>query len=265
MIEAEQLPTHHDKSETEENRGGFTSRAKQYWSWLVLLGFLLVIGLIWLVSEGFRAEVSELWRVLSSGDQLRIREYIKSYGVWAPIASVFLMGLQGIFAPIPASVVQLANGVVFGIFGGTVLNWIGQMAGATAAFFISRWLGRSAAENLTGRFDSHGVIEQFIDRWGVKALLLVRAIPGMPSDFVSYLLGLTSMPARKYLTVSAIGYIPQSLAYAWLGDYATDWFWWIVLAGFGVSFLIGGVVWLVRKFRPTPSRPALNIEPGRES
>lgn len=230
-------------------------------SWIVLLGMLALVALIWLISDGFRAEVADLWDVLSSGDQPRIREYIKSFGARAPIASVFLMGLQGIFAPIPASVVQLANGVVFGIFWGTVLNWIGQMAGATAAFFISRWLGRSAAEKLVGRVDAHGVVEHFIDRWGVKALLLVRAIPGMPSDFVSYLLGLTSMPARKYLLVSAIGYIPQSLAYAWLGDYATDWFWWIVLAGFGVSFVIGGVVWLVRKFRPTPVTAALNIEP----
>ena len=70
----------------------------------------------------------------------------------------------------------------------------------------------------------------------------------MPSDFVSYLMGLTSMPARKYLIVSLI--VRTQSAYAWLGDYASDWFWWIVLGGFGSVIALW---WGVRRFTyPTP-------------
>lgn len=232
-------------------------RLMQHLSWVLILAALLVLGGLYLVSEGFRSQVAETRSVLSSGDQEVIREYIRSYGAWAPVVSVLLMVSQVVIAPVPASVIQLANGVVFGIAGGAVLNLIGQMAGATVAFFISRSLGRSTAERLAGRVDEHGVVEHWIDRWGGKALLLVRMVPGMPSDFVSYLMGLTPMPARKYLLVSFIGYVPQSIAYAWLGDYATDWFWWIVLAGFGISGIIGIVVWAMRKFRRTPARTAL--------
>lgn len=240
-------------------------RLLQHVSWLILLAIVVVIGLLYLFSDGFRTEVAELWAVLSSGDQANIREYISSYGAWAPVASVMLMVLQVIVAPVPASVVQLSNGVVFGIFGGTVLNLIGQLAGATAAFFISRALGRTAAEKFAGRIDERGVFEQWLDRWGTKALLLVRMVPGMPSDFVSYLMGLTSMPFRRYFTYSLIGYVPQSLAYAWLGDYASDWFWWIVLGGFVVSGAIGGVIWVLRKYRRAPVQPPLKVEPGRDS
>lgn len=243
---------------------GLVHRALQHISWLLIVAAVLVFGLIYLLSEGFRDQVAETWRVLSSGEQELIREYIRSYGGWAPLASVLLMVSQVVIAPIPASVIQLSNGVVFGIVGGTLLNIIGQMAGAAIAFHISRSLGRSAAERLAGRVDEHGVIEHWIDRWGGKALLLIRMIPGMPSDFVSYLMGLTSMPARKYLIVSLIGYIPQSIAYAWLGDHATDWFWWIVLGGFGISGVIALVVWGVRRFRPTQPRPTLKIKPERE-
>lgn len=240
-------------------------RLLQHLSWLLLMAIVLVLGAMYLISEGFRSEVAEMWRVLSSGDQESIREYTRSFGAWAPIASVVLMVSQVIIAPVPASVVQLSNGVVFGVVGGATLNLIGQMAGATAAFYISRTLGRSTAERLAGRIDEHGVFERWIDRWGGKALLLVRMVPGMPSDFVSYLMGLTPMPARRYLIFSFIGYVPQSIAYAWLGEYATDWFWWIVLAGFGISGIIGLVVWAVRKYRRAPARRALNIEPGRDS
>lgn len=239
-------------------------KALQHLSWLLILAAVLLFGLLYLVSDGFRDQVAETWRVLSSGNQEQIREYIRSYGAWAPFASVVLMVSQVVIAPIPASVIQLSNGVVFGIFGGTLLNITGQMIGAVLAFHISRSLGRSTAERLAGRVDEHGVIEHWIDQWGGRALLLVRMVPGMPSDFVSYLMGLTNMPTRKYVLVSLVGYVPQSLAYAWLGDAATEWFWWIVLAGFGVSALIAVIVWAVRKFRPVPPRPALEMKPKRD-
>lgn len=240
-------------------------RMLQHLSWLVIASVLLAIGLAWLISQSFRDASHEAWIVLSSGDQAQIRDYIRSFGAWAPAASVVLMVSQVVLAPIPASVVQLSNGVVFGILGGTILNLIGQMAGASIAFFISRSLGRSAAERLAGKVDEHGIIEHWLDVWGAKALLVIRMIPGMPSDFVSYLMGLTSMPARRYLIVSAIGYLPQSLAYAWLGDYATDWFWWIVLGGFGVSGIIAIVLAILRKMRPTPHRAALRAQPRTDS
>jgi uncharacterized membrane protein YdjX (TVP38/TMEM64 family) len=224
-------------------------RVLQHLSWLLVLGTLVFVGLLYLLSEGFRNETAELWSVLSSGNQEVIRDYIRSYGAWAPIASVLLMVSQVIVAPVPASVIQLSNGVVFGIVGGTILNLVGQMAGAMVAFYISRSLGRAAAERLVGRIDQHGLFERWLERWGARALLIVRLVPGMPSDFVSYLMGLTSMPARRYFIVSAIGFTPQSLAYAWLGEHAIDWFWWIVLAGFGISSVIALVIWSIRNRR----------------
>lgn len=216
--------------------------------WVVLLTLLVVLVALYAMHASFQEHVNEIWSVASSGDQQAIRDYLKGWGAWGPIASVGLMLLQGIFAPIPASVIQLANGVVFGVFWGAILNLIGQMAGATAAFYISRSLGRAAAEKLVGKFNKQQFVEDWLMQWGSKALFVIRAIPGMPSDFVSYLLGLTRMPARTYLLVSFFGYIPQSFAYSWLGDRATEYFWWIVLGGFLVSFVIGGVVWIVRKF-----------------
>lgn len=234
--------------------------------WLVILCVLVIVLAIYGLSDNFSSTVDEAWTVASSGDQQRIRAYLNEWGAWAPVASVLLMLLQGIFAPIPASVIQLSNGVVFGIFWGAVLNVIGQMAGAGAGFLIARFIGRNAAEKLVGRFEKQQYVEDWLKQWGAKALFLIRAIPGMPSDFVSYLLGLSRMPARTYFIVSFVGYIPQSIAYSWLGDYATQYFWWIVLGGFGVSFVIAGVVWLVRKFmyrNPQPRR-ALSAKTGSD-
>ena len=51
---------------------------------------------------------------------------------------------------------------------------------------------------------------------------------------------------RTYVISTFLGYIPQSFAYAWLGDDAMAYFWWIVAAGFGLSALIALVTWGIR-------------------
>jgi uncharacterized membrane protein YdjX (TVP38/TMEM64 family) len=214
--------------------------------WTVLVGGAIAFAIGWVVSEGFRSEVVEVTEVLTSGDQERMRDYLHGYGVYGPIASVLLMMGQVVFAPIPASVVQLANGVVYGTFWGGVLNLIGQMAGAMMAFAIARSLGKGTVEKLAGKTSNDG-FETWLQRWGGKALFVIRAVPGMPSDFMSYVAGLTRMPVRTYILATFLGYIPQSLAYAWLGDDAMDYFWWIVFGGFGVSGLIGLVSWAVQR------------------
>jgi uncharacterized membrane protein YdjX (TVP38/TMEM64 family) len=209
---------------------------------MIFIGGAVAFSMAWLTSETFRAEVGEVAEVLTSGDQSRIRDYLRGYGVFGPIASVLLMMAQVVFAPIPASVVQLANGVVYGKFWGGVLNLVGQMAGAMLAFTIARALGKGTVEKVAGKAHQDG-FESWLQRWGGKALFVIRAIPGMPSDFMSYVAGLTRMPVRTYVVATFLGYIPQSFAYAWLGDDAMDYFWWIVFGGFGVSGLIGLISW----------------------
>lgn len=218
--------------------------------WAVFIGGAAAFAIAWLVSAGFRDEVFEITDVMTSGDQGRIRDYLRGYGAWGPIASIALMIGQVVFAPIPASIVQLANGVVYGQFRGGILNLIGQMAGAMMAFTIARMLGEGTVEKLAGKVHQDG-FETWLQRWGGKALFVIRAIPGMPSDFMSYVAGLTRMPVRTYMLSTFLGYIPQSFAYAWLGDDAMEYFWWIVFGGFGLSALIAVASWGVRRWGRT--------------
>lgn len=223
--------------------------------WAVLIAAGAVFALLWATSSSFRAEMVEITEVMASGDQERIRAYLHGYGAFGPIASVTLMMGQVVFAPIPASVVQLANGVVYGVGWGAVLNLVGQMAGAMLAFTIARMLGKGTVEKLAGKVHQDG-FEAWLHRWGGKMLFVVRAIPGMPSDFLSYVAGLTTMPTRTYVTATFLGYIPQSLAYAWLGDDAMGYFWWIVLGGFGLSAVIALGTWAIR-WRGRNARPGV--------
>ena len=229
-------------------------RSARWWreNWIALLpygifvGLLLAAGASYLLSDAVRIHAHDLVAALTSGDQARLREELRQYGAWGPIVSVNLMVLQVMVAPVPASVVQLANGVVYGQLWGALLNLAGQMAGAMLAFVIARGLGKGAVERLAGGING-GAVERGLDRWGAGALFVIRAIPGMPSDFMSYVAGLTTMRARTYVLATFAGYIPQSILYAWIGDAAMTWFWWITAAGFGISAIIAGTAWLLQR------------------
>lgn len=220
--------------------------------WLVFAALGLIWLLLWTFSPSFRATTNEALTVAMSGDQGQIRDYLNGWGAWGPVISYSLMVAQAILAPIPANILQLANGVVFGILTGTIINIVGQFSGSLLSFTIARMLGKGVVEKLAGQANQEEIID-WIYKWGGPALFFMRAIPGLPSDAVSYICGLTRMRVSTYAIASFLGYIPQSLLYAWLGNDASDYFLWIIAAGTGFSILVGVGVWVYRTYRKRQS------------
>lgn len=257
---AEYIQDESCSNSTQTNFGkGWTSLWwQEHWikvlPWILLAMMAVVAATAYMMSDSFRTEIQISTDVMTSGDQQRIRNHLRGYGAWGPVISVLLMMAQVVFAPVPASVVQLANGVVYGKLWGSLLNITGQMAGAMMAFWIAQSLGKGIVEKLIGRI-SENVFEGWLDRWGGKALFAIRAIPGTPSDFISYVTGLTNIRRRTYVLATAGGYIPQSFLFAWLGDSAMGYFWWIVLGGFIVSGLVAFTAWTFQR-RATEARPS---------
>ena len=55
------------------------------------------------------------------------------WGHWAAVGSIVLMIVHS-FVPVPAEILAVANGMVFGPIWGTIITWIGAMLGAYLAF-----------------------------------------------------------------------------------------------------------------------------------
>jgi len=81
------------------------------------LAILAAFGLAYLFSAAFRSEVDRAATLLGRGDVSGLRDYILSFGLWAPVVSASLMVLQALVAPLPAFVLTFANGLAFGPFG----------------------------------------------------------------------------------------------------------------------------------------------------
>jgi uncharacterized membrane protein YdjX (TVP38/TMEM64 family) len=180
-----------------------------------------LLGLLYLLSEGFRSETNRALGILGHGDIVGLRDYIVSFGLWAPVASCFLMVLQALVAPIPSFLITFANGLAFGVFWGWMLSLFGHLLAASVCFGISRALGRVPVEVLVGRTGLESA-DRWFARWGVYAVFAGRLLPGVAFDAISYAAGLTNMRFRNFIAATALGIFPQTFLYAYLGRRAPE-------------------------------------------
>ena len=87
-----------------------SARAVRWLRVWLLLAAATVFGLLYLLSAEFRSETNRALGILGRGDIAGLRDYIVSFGFWAPVASCFLMVLQALVAPVPSFLITFANG-----------------------------------------------------------------------------------------------------------------------------------------------------------
>ncbi|MBC8161594.1 MAG: TVP38/TMEM64 family protein [Roseiflexaceae bacterium] len=184
-------------------------RTRRFWITVVLavLGAVLLWRREWLLL---------LWQLYSVDSMTQVADYLRSFGIWTPMVSLLLMVAQTVVAPLPGSLIAAANGIVFGIWWGTLLSWVGGLMGASLAFGIARWLGRNAVTRLLGPAQLDAA-NQFGQREGFWVVLVARLIPLVSFDLISYLVGLSTMSYRRFLLATAIGMLPGTFAWTALG------------------------------------------------
>lgn len=188
--------------------------------WVMTLAFLLAMLLIYLFVPIVNIKINQMIFYLSSMNLEMIKEYILSFGIWAPITSFLLMILQSVIAPIPAFLITLSNAAIFGWVKGALLSWSSAMAGAALCFFIARGLGREGVEKLTSKFDLNN-IDEFFEKYGKHTILIARLLPFISFDIVSYAAGLTSMSFWSFFIATGIGQLPATIVYSYVGGMFT--------------------------------------------
>src|ERR671916_1971342 len=200
---------------------GAATRTVRWVRFLLLVAAATVFGLLYLLSEGFRSETNRALGMLGRGDIAGIKVYILSFGVWAPVASCFLMVLQALVAPVPSFLITFANGLAFGVFWGWMLSLFGHVLAAVVCFGVSRALGRGPVEGLVGRAGLESA-DRRVERWGTYAVFAGRLVPGVAFDAISYAAGLTRMRFGGFAAATALGILPQTFLYSYLGRMAPE-------------------------------------------
>ncbi len=219
---------------------------------------LAAFGLAYLLSEGFRSEVDRAVRILGRGDVAGLRDYILSFGAWAPVVSALLMILQTLVAPLPAFVLTFANGLAFGSFLGGTLSLVSASLAAAVSFWIARLLGRGPVEALVGR--AHlGTADRWFLSWGAYAILVTRLVPVVSFDIVSYAAGLTLVGFWRFMLATMVGMAPATFLYAYLGGQAPQYVQ-VLLVAFGVVIAGAVVAAVLRRRRQGKRIPVVEEE-----
>lgn len=211
------------------------------------LAVLVAAGLAYLLSPGFREEVDLVSGILARGDVSRLRDYILSFGAWAPVVSTLLMVLQALVAPLPAFLITFANGLAFGAFWGGLLSVFGASVAAAVSFVLARALGRVPVEALVGGTSLERA-DNWFARYGAYAVLVGRLVPVLSFDVISFAAGLTRMGFPGFMLATIVGMAPATFVYAYLGDHAPQYIQALFLV-FGVVIAVALVAALIRRRR----------------
>lgn len=174
-----------------------------------------------------------------------MREYIAGYGLFAPLISAMLMIFQSVAAPLPAFLITFANGLLFGVWWGTVLSWSSAMLGAALCFSIARYFGRPVVVKLVSE-SALAASDRFLERYGKHAVLVARLVPIISFDVISYGAGLTGIRFLGFWIATGIGQLPATILYSYLGGEATGTIK-ILFWAFGVIIAISIVTFLIKR------------------
>ena len=206
---------------------------------------ILILAAIYLFIPAVRNEVNHIISLFMTLDLEGIKEYILAAGAWGPIISILLMIFQSVLAPLPAFLITFANAWIYGWAWGAVISWTGAMIGAALCFYITRVYGRPVGEKFVG-VKALDKTDTFFNRYGKHAVLIVRLIPFISFDIVSYAAGLTSMSFLSFFIATGLGQIPATIIYSYFGQQITSSAK-IFLHAFSAIIIIGILVMLFKK------------------
>lgn len=203
-----------------------------------LAAAIAVVGLAALVLVGLGAAALAVADGRLDLSAAAIEAAIRDLGPWAAAGSVGAMVLHS-FVPLPAEVIAVANGMVFGPLLGIVLTWTGAMAGAVVAFGLARRFGRPLVARVVPARHWHR-----IDGWtateSAGALLLARLVPVISFNLINYAAGLTGVRFATFLWTTGLGILPVTILCVVAGEVlmaAPVWAWLAVATGLAALWL----------------------------
>jgi uncharacterized membrane protein YdjX (TVP38/TMEM64 family) len=172
-----------------------------------------------------------------------IRGYILSFGMFGPLIFLgFSLIRPIIFFPI--TIIYLASGLAFGGFWGGIIAIAGALLSALTAHVIANKIG---IDFLPMKWRSRiCAVRDRVDEKGLRNMILIRFIPMISFDLISYSAGLSGVKMKPYLIGTIIGVSPRIFAYTYLGSNIMspgDPKFWIAIVILLLIFVVPGIVY----------------------
>ena len=173
--------------------------------WLAGISIAVVVLLVVLVT----LFVSHWLRSFSQED---FRDYVRSFGVLAPLVMLDLQILQVFIALIPGEIVESAAGYVLGPWLGTAVCYLGIAIASVLIFTLTRRYGIRLVEVFISREKINELRFLNTEQKRNNLIFLLFFIPGTPKDLLTYFVGLTDIRLKTFLLLSMVARIPSVIS-----------------------------------------------------
>lgn len=204
---------------------------------LVSLGILILLGNIYLWPH-----LQPYYSFIS--DKGNISSLFKAAGNWAPIVFILLEALQvlTIFWPVP---LEIAGGFLFGFSLGVFYSTVGLTLGSVLAFLLGRWLARTYLPLLV-EAEKLKQFQQIMKREGALTAFIIYLIPGVPKDFVAYILGSTTLSLKFFVVAATLFRLPSTFLITLQGAEVAQGNYWLSLGLIGGNYLLAVLIYRYR-------------------
>ena len=161
-----------------------------------------------------------LFRLLPVAEWLReFQGWVEGLGTAGYLLYALVYALACVLF-VPASILTLGAGAIYGLGVGVGVVVVGATLGATLSFLLARTLLRGRIEAMTRDNPRFRSLDRAIAREGAKIVFLVRLAPVFPFTYINYAFGLTGIATLPYVLASLVGMLPGTFAYVYLGSAA---------------------------------------------
>ena len=144
---------------------------------------------------------------------VELQKIFMGAGIYTPFLFIALYALRPLVL-FPASIMTITSVFLFGVYGGFIVSYVGEMLSAVVAFFVGKYFGKELG--LADKVKQTKIGNYFHSNTFISVIVL-RLVPVFPFDFVNYASGVINIKFKPYIYGTLLGVLPGLSAYIFLG------------------------------------------------
>jgi uncharacterized membrane protein YdjX (TVP38/TMEM64 family) len=191
-----------------------TNKLRLRWLIIPILGILLIGFCAILLSPictGLWSKLIAFYDLLT--DRERVQGLVLASGWAGPLILIALHVAQVLLAPIPGDAFSILGGYLFGTINGFLLSTLGMTIGSVLNFYFGRLVGNRVVRRIVSA-RTYAKYNRLVHGKRIFLIFLLFLVPGSPKDILCILLGLTTIPIRIFILLSAVARMPTTVAFS---------------------------------------------------
>lgn len=179
-----------------------------------LLKVLFILFLVLFFALFFLLKLN---RFFTYDNILSVKEFILKFSILGPLVIILLYIIFNVVM-LPTLFFTFVSGYLYGGIYGFFIAWFGMTVGLMSSFLNTRYLFRKDFIKKFGENKVVKMLENYANKYKGLAVLFYRVFFVFPYNLQNVAYGLCSIRIYSYFWGSAIGILPTTIFYVWLGD-----------------------------------------------